>query len=148
MGKITKTPFTRKSERYKELLGLIHTNICGPMKIYIIKGYTCFITFTDDNSWYGYVYLIKHKSKSFKRFKQFKSEVEKKTGKSIKKILLDQGTEYLSHVFQNNIKENGIISQWHLLGNHNITSFLLGPNILVETRLILGEHRPSIKIFL
>jgi hypothetical protein len=57
------------------------------------------------------VYLIKHKSKSFKRFKQFKSEVEKKTGKNIKKILLDQGTEYLSHVFQNNKKENGIISQ-------------------------------------
>jgi hypothetical protein len=28
-----KTPFTRKSERTDELLGLIHTDVCGPITI-------------------------------------------------------------------------------------------------------------------
>jgi flavin-dependent dehydrogenase len=52
--------------------------------ISVIGGYTYFITFTDDHSRYGYVYLMKHKSESFKRFKEFRNEVKKQTGKSIK----------------------------------------------------------------
>jgi hypothetical protein len=49
---------TGKSERSKELLGLIHTDVCGPMMIRVIGGYTYFITFIDDHSRYDYVYLI------------------------------------------------------------------------------------------
>jgi Tfp pilus assembly protein PilO len=46
----------------KELLGLIHTYVCGPMMIRVIGGYTYFIIFTDDHSKYDYVYLIKKTS--------------------------------------------------------------------------------------
>jgi hypothetical protein len=53
-----RTPFTRKSERSKELLGLIHTDVYGLMMISVIGGYTYFITFIDDHSRYDYVYLI------------------------------------------------------------------------------------------
>ena len=35
-------------------------------------GYSYFITFTDDFSRFGYVYLMKHKSESFEMFKDFK----------------------------------------------------------------------------
>jgi hypothetical protein len=31
LGKMTKAPFTGKSERASDLLGLVHTDICGPM---------------------------------------------------------------------------------------------------------------------
>ncbi|PKI54881.1 hypothetical protein CRG98_024712 [Punica granatum] len=51
------------------------------------SGYSYFITFTDDYSRYRYVYLLKYKHESFEKFKEFKFEVEKQTGKSIK--LLD-----------------------------------------------------------
>ena len=76
---------TGKSERSKELLGLIHTDVCGPMMIRAIGGYTYFITFIDDHSRYDYVYLIiiKNKSKSFEKFKEFRNKVEKQAGKSI-----------------------------------------------------------------
>ena len=40
-------------------------------------GYFYFITFTDDLSRYGYVYLMKHKLESFEIFKLFQNEVEK-----------------------------------------------------------------------
>jgi hypothetical protein len=39
-------------------------------------GYQYFITFTDDLSRYGYVYLMKHKSETFEKFKEFQSEIE------------------------------------------------------------------------
>ena len=40
-------------------------------------GYEYFITFTDDHSKYGYVYLIQHKFEAFEKFKEFKDEVKK-----------------------------------------------------------------------
>ena len=77
LGKMTKSPFTRKGERATELLSLVHTDVCGPMSISARGGYFYFITFTDDLSRYGYVYLMNHKSDSFEIFKRFQSEVEK-----------------------------------------------------------------------
>ena len=47
-------------------------------------GYVYFITFTDDRSCFGYMYLMRHKSEAFENFKEFRFEVEKQTGKSIK----------------------------------------------------------------
>ena len=71
LGKMTKSPFTGKGERATELLGLVHTDVCGPMSTSARGGYFYFITFTDDLSRYGYVYLMKHKSDSFEMFKRF-----------------------------------------------------------------------------
>jgi hypothetical protein len=31
LGKMTKTPFTGQSERVSDLLGLVHSDVCGPM---------------------------------------------------------------------------------------------------------------------
>ena len=59
LGKITKTSFKRKSERHGVLLGLIHSDVCGPLNIAAREGYSYFITFTDDHSSFGYVYLMK-----------------------------------------------------------------------------------------
>ncbi|KAH0972804.1 hypothetical protein GBA52_024960 [Prunus armeniaca] len=54
-------------------------------------GFSYFITFIDDHSWLGYVYLMKHKFESFEKFKEFKNEVEKQTRKSIKILRSDRG---------------------------------------------------------
>ncbi|CAN6566755.1 unnamed protein product [Malus baccata var. baccata] len=110
--KMTKSPFTEKGERATEILGLIHTDVCGPMSTTSRGGFSYYITFTDDHSWFGYVYLMKYKSESFERFKEFKNEVEKQTGKQIKILRLDRGGEYLSSEFLDYLKECGIISQW------------------------------------
>ena len=47
-------------------------------------GYSYFVTFTDDFSRYGYVYLMRYKSETFEKFKEFKNEVQNQLGKSIK----------------------------------------------------------------
>ncbi|GJR11691.1 putative reverse transcriptase domain-containing protein [Tanacetum coccineum] len=60
-GKMTKKPFLHSNERVKDLLGIIHTDVCGPLRHVSRQGASYFITFTDDYSRYGYVYLLKHK---------------------------------------------------------------------------------------
>ena len=76
MGNMTKTPFSGTIERATNLLEIIHTNVCSPMSVDARGGYRCFLTFTDDLSRCGYIYLMKHKSETFEKFKEFQSEVE------------------------------------------------------------------------
>ena len=69
LGKMTKTPFSGHSEIATNLLGLIHSDVSGPFNVTAKGGYRYFITFTDDLSRYGYVYLMTHKSESFEKFR-------------------------------------------------------------------------------
>ena len=69
MGKMTKTSFSRTMERATDLLEIIHTDVCGPMNIEARGAYRYFLTFTDDLRRYGYIYLTKHKSETFEKFK-------------------------------------------------------------------------------
>ncbi|KAL0294300.1 UNVERIFIED_CONTAM: Transposon Ty2-GR1 Gag-Pol polyprotein [Sesamum radiatum] len=75
-------------------------------------GFSYFITFTDDHSRYGYVYLMRYKSEAFGRFKEYRLEVENQTNRKIKALRSDRGGEYLSGEFMDYLKENGILSQW------------------------------------
>jgi len=77
LSKMTKTPFTGFPERATNLLELRHTDVYGPMSSTARGVFQYFITFTDDLSRYGYVYLMKHKFETFEKFKKFHNEVEK-----------------------------------------------------------------------
>ena len=77
MRKMTKSPFIGHRERSTELLELIYTDVCGSMTTQARGGYSYFITFTDNFSRYGYVYLMKYKFEAFEKFKEYKNEVEK-----------------------------------------------------------------------
>ena len=84
MGKMTKTLFSGTMERASDLLEIIHTDGCGPMSVEARGGYRYFLTFTDDLRRYGYIYLMKHKSKTFEKFKELQSELENHRDKKIK----------------------------------------------------------------
>ena len=60
-----------------DLLTLVHTDVCGPFDMLARDNYIYFIIFIDDLSWYGYVYLMRHKSEAFEKLKKFRLEVEK-----------------------------------------------------------------------
>ncbi|GJV53569.1 zinc finger, CCHC-type containing protein [Tanacetum coccineum] len=62
---VARKPFPHQVERAKDLLGLIHTDVCGPFRTVSREGASYFITFTDDFSRYGYVYLMKHKHEGY-----------------------------------------------------------------------------------
>ena len=90
MGKMTKTPFSGTMERATDLLEIIHTDVCSPMSVEARGGYRHFLTFTDDLSRYGYIYLMKHKSETFEKFKKFQSEFENHRNKKINFLRSDQ----------------------------------------------------------
>jgi transposase InsO family protein len=54
---------------------------------------------------------MRHKSESFEKFKEFKTEVENQLNKSINALRSDRGGEYFSYEFTMYLKECGIVSQ-------------------------------------
>nr|GEZ59887.1 retrotransposon protein, putative, Ty1-copia subclass [Tanacetum cinerariifolium] len=110
-NKMTRKPFSHKTEKVKDVLGLNHTDVFGPLRHVLKKYASYFITFTDDYSRYGYVYLLKHKHEVFETFKVFKSEVENQLEKAIKAIRSDRGGEYISQEFKDYLKACGIVQQ-------------------------------------
>ena len=57
-------------EQESNLLEVIHFDVCGPMSIDARGGgYRYFLTLKNDLSRYGYIYLMKHKSETFDKFK-------------------------------------------------------------------------------
>ncbi|GJX64025.1 putative RNA-directed DNA polymerase [Tanacetum coccineum] len=111
LDKMTKSPFTRTCERGEGLLDLVHTDVYGPFRSATKDGKHYYVTFTDDFSRYGYVYLIKHKSDTFEMFKRYQIEVENQLGRKIKVLRSDRGGEYLSIEFFDHLKNCGIVSQ-------------------------------------
>nr|GEX00698.1 zinc finger, CCHC-type [Tanacetum cinerariifolium] len=59
--KMTRKSFPHRPERATNLLGIIHTDVCGPLRHVSRQDASYFITFTDDYSHYGFVYLLTYK---------------------------------------------------------------------------------------
>jgi len=69
-GKSTRKPF-RKATRAEFPLQLIHSDICGLMSLQTQLGASYFITFIDDFTHFGHVYLISYESEAMSCFKKY-----------------------------------------------------------------------------
>ena len=54
---------------------------------------------------------MRHKSKAFENFQEFKAEVEKQLGLCIKQLPSDRCGEYLSEEFKSYLTQEGIVTQ-------------------------------------
>jgi transposase InsO family protein len=111
LGKHKRDNFPTSSHREKEHLELVHTDLCGPMQTQSIGGSFYFLTFIDDFSRKIWIYFLKNKSETFSKFKEFKAEAEKQSGKFVKVLRSDGGGEYNSKDFAYFCRQQGIIMQ-------------------------------------
>jgi len=105
-GKQARLPFKTSDTEVENVLDLIHTDVCGPMRVSSHNGSRYFVTFIDEKSKWGEVYFLKHKSEILVKFKEYKAFVENKFGRNIKSIRSDNGTEYKS--MDSYLKQEGI----------------------------------------
>ncbi|CAG9104628.1 unnamed protein product [Plutella xylostella] len=111
-GKQSRLPFPEQSyNRATDKLGLIHSDLCGPMSVSSYSGARYLLTFIDDYTRMTFGYFIKTKDEVFSVFKMFKSYVENQTDLKIKKIRTDNGCEYVNNQFQMFLREHGIEHQ-------------------------------------
>jgi transposase InsO family protein len=111
-GKQHRQPFEKKdAKRATETLGIIHTDVCGPMKTESISGAKYFLMFIDDKTRKTFVYFLRSKDQVFTKFEEFKALVENEMGKHIKILRSDNGGEYINKHFNTYLKAKGIHHQ-------------------------------------
>jgi hypothetical protein len=99
LGKNIKKPFPSSNNRSKEILDLIHSDVCSPMPVRSLGGSLYYVIFIDDYSRKMWLYLLKTKDEVFNKFQEFKAEIENLTNKKIKTLRTDNGGEYTSKEF-------------------------------------------------
>lgn len=99
--KLACIPFKKSDTTSSEVLELVDTDICGPMRVQSLSGSRYFATFVDDKTRYYEIAFLKNKNDIFEKFTAFKTRIEKQTGKKIKSVRSDNGRGYLSNSLKN-----------------------------------------------
>ena len=100
-----------KTRRVTQPLGLVNSNLIGPLPTPSYGGSRYVLTFIDDYSRFCWVYFLKLKSEVFEQLKVWKSLVENQSGKKIKLLRNDHGKEYVNKNLQKLCEECGIQMQ-------------------------------------
>lgn len=88
---------------------LVYSDVCGPMSVDSIGGSRYFVLFKDDSTSYCEVMFIKHKSDVYERFRDFIKKCSNKFGHEIKRVRVDNGTEFINHKMKELLSVNGIV---------------------------------------
>ncbi|GBN86016.1 Retrovirus-related Pol polyprotein from transposon TNT 1-94 [Araneus ventricosus] len=107
-GKLTKSPFKNVHSRSNVKLKILHTDLCGPMKVKSIGNMRYFITFIDDKTGWTEIRFLKNKSEAWEKFKEVKNLLEWQSGCKVKFLQSDRGGEYIGEKFDDYLKELGI----------------------------------------
>ena len=98
------SPSTRPGE-------LLHTDVCGPMKVDSLGGARYYVSFRDDETEYRWVYFIRHKSDVFEKFKELERKIFNKFNRAMSFIRSDNGKEYCNDNFHEYLISKGIEHQ-------------------------------------
>src|SRR5271163_724635 len=107
-AKSHRQPFGSTISRSSEILGRIHTDLCGPMLTPSISGARYILTFIDDTTRFATVYFINNKSDTFDQFVDHLTYVENQSSKKLKILRSDGGGEYINTDMYNYLAERGI----------------------------------------
>jgi hypothetical protein len=108
-GKMHQHPFPTSSARATRPLGLIHSDLSGPVEVQSLVGnYRYTLTLIDDHTRFAWVYFLRCKSDAAKRICQFIKFVERHLDFKVARLRTDRGGEYLSHKLQKFLQDMGI----------------------------------------
>lgn len=89
LGKNDKKYFPSSDRRSKEILELVHLDLCGPMSTPSFSGFLYYVIFIDDLSRKTWIYFLKSKYETFSKFQELKAMVENQIGRHIRALIID-----------------------------------------------------------
>jgi transposase InsO family protein len=111
MGKAHRLPFPESDNTAKQLLDVLHMDVCGPMPVDSIGGARYLATITDGYSRYAVVKPIRYKSDVVDFVQRTIPVLETQTGRSVRKVRTDNGKEYVNNVLTTYFNAKGIIHE-------------------------------------
>lgn len=92
-SKITRAPFIEKDKQETQILEIVHSDVCGPMRVESYGRAKYFVTFIDDRSKWCEVRFLKAKSEVISSFKEYKALVKNLRDKKIHSIEQREGVQ-------------------------------------------------------
>jgi transposase InsO family protein len=112
MCKGVKLPFKGKFAPTSQVLEAIHLDLVGSLPTRSVGGAQYFLTIVDQFSGFKTIKLLKHKSETLNKFKEFVIWSENQTGHKMKRIISDNGGEFKNLFFEDFCRNRGISHQF------------------------------------
>lgn len=105
---MVRQPFNSTRPQTRRPLERVHTDVCGQITPATSDGTRYFLSFVDDYTHFGVVYLLKKKDQVFEYFKVYEAMATAKFGTKIANLRCDLGREYFSKEQLAYYEEKGI----------------------------------------
>jgi hypothetical protein len=96
MGKQQRDAFPNEGKKATEPLALVHSDLCGPMSVPSLGKARYFLTYIDDATRFTFISFLQTKDQVFSKFKDFKALDENSTGRRIRELRTDRGSEFVN----------------------------------------------------
>ena len=100
MGKFVKATFHEKDSHATTIPERIHTDVCGPFLVAVTAKHRYYVIFFDDFSRKCWIFFMQKKNETYSKFCEFKTLVEKESGKQVKALRRENGGEFISGEFK------------------------------------------------
>ena len=107
-GKHPQTPFPKQGSRMTRPLEQLHMDLQGPLAT-SLAGYCYSLGIVDCHSRSGWKFYLKTKDETSNNVISFVTEIETQTGKKVKRIRCDGGSEFLNKELKAFAKKKGIV---------------------------------------
>ncbi|KAL6983665.1 hypothetical protein U1Q18_052612 [Sarracenia purpurea var. burkii] len=125
---------------------LIHSDMWGPSPVTTFSGHRYCVAFIDDHFRYTWIYLLKRKSDVFPLFTQFLHMIKTQFNTIIRDIRSDNGGEYISDTFRDQLTQEGILQQLtcpYIPEQNGVVERKNSDIMSVVRCLLRGMHVPS-----
>ncbi|GJV18246.1 transposable element [Tanacetum coccineum] len=139
IGKQKRVSFSKAIHQTKGTLDYLHADCWGPSRVPSLGGARYFLSIIDDFSRMTWVFMLKHKSEAFEKFKHWKILIENQTGRKIKRLCTDNGLEFCSREFNDFCRDEGIARHYTVryTPQQNWVAERMNRTLLERTRCLL-----------
>ncbi|CAA7259930.1 unnamed protein product [Cyclocybe aegerita] len=100
-------PKERAGERASEFGGEVHSDLWGPAPVSTWGGRRYYVTFIDDKTRLTHLYLMRNKSDTFAKYREYEVWCDAQLGARVKVLHSDRGGEYTGKEFVVHLKARG-----------------------------------------
>nr|GEU39227.1 putative polyprotein [Tanacetum cinerariifolium] len=139
IGKQKRVSFSKAIHQTKATLDYLHADCWGPSRVPSLGGARYFLSIIDDFSRMTWVFMMKHESEAFEKFKHWKILIENQTRRKIKRLRTDNGLEFCSREFNDFCRDEGIARHYTVryTRQQNRVAERMNRTLLERTRCLL-----------
>jgi len=108
LGKQHRVKFNSGMHHSSRPFEYVHSDLWGPSKTLTNGGGSYFLSIIDDYSRRVWIFVLKNKSDTFEKFKEWHTLIENQTGTKLKGLRTDNALEFVSEQFNEFCRLKGI----------------------------------------